>query len=147
MFAVAPVIGVLLDRYGRRPGLLAGGTIAAAGALLGSFANVTPLVGVGLFLVGLGWSVCYLGSTAAISDLTAAGERGGALGFTDLFTSLSAAIGGLAGGFVLESSGIAVVGVVMAALMVPALLLVLPLREPSPGRWRVRGATIAEEPT
>jgi MFS family permease len=147
MFAVAPAIGALLDRYGRRPGLLAGGAVAAAGALLGSFADVTPLVGVGLFLVGLGWSVCYLGSTAAISDLTETSERGGALGFTDLFTSLSAAIGGLAGGFVLEYSGVAVVGVVMAALMVPALLLVLPLHEPAPGQWRARGATIAEEPT
>jgi MFS family permease len=146
MFALAPAIGVLLDRYGRRPGLLAGGTIAAAGALLGSFAHVTALVGVGMFLVGLGWLTCYLGSTAAISDLTQARERGGALGFTDLFTSLSAAVGGLAGGLVLESSGVAVVGVAMAALMVPALLLVLPLREPAPGRWRVGGATVAEEP-
>lgn len=146
MFAVAPALGALLDRYGRRPGLLAGGAVCAAGALLGSFTHVTPLVGVGLFLVGLGWSACYLGATAAISDLTGAGERGGALGFTDLFTSLSSAVGALAGGFVLESAGIAVVGAAMAALMVPALLLVLPLREPVPGQWRVRAATIADEP-
>lgn len=144
MYAVAPVIGALLDRFGRRPGLLAGGATAAAGALLGSFSHATPLVGVGLFLVGLGWSACYLGSTAAISDLTEATERGGALGFTDLLTSLASACGALAGGFVLESSGIAVVGAAMALIMVPTLLLVLPLREPTPGRWRL---AVAEEPT
>ena len=137
MFALAPVIGALLDRYGRRPGLLVGGLLTAVGAILGSFTEVTALIGVGLFLVGLGWSACYLGATAAISDLTTAGERGGALGFTDLSTSVASAVGALAGGFVLESSGIAVVGIVMAVLMVPALALVAPLREPSPGRWTV----------
>ncbi len=135
MFAIAPVIGALLDRYGRRPGLLVGGVLTATGAILGSFTEVTPLIGIGLFLVGLGWSACYLGATAAISDLTTAGERGGALGFTDLATSVAAAVGALAGGFVLESSGIAIVGIAMAALMLPALALVAPLREPSPGRW------------
>jgi len=137
MFAVAPIVGVLLDRYGRRPGLLVGGVLSAVGAILGSLTEATPLIGIGLFLVGLGWSACYLGATAVISDLTQPAERGGALGFTDLVTSLAAATGALAGGFVLESSGIAVVGVAMAVLMVPALVLVLGLREPRPGRWAV----------
>jgi MFS family permease len=137
MFAVAPVIGALLDRYGRRPGLLLGGVLSAVGAILGSFTDLMPLIGVGVFLVGLGWSACYLGATAAISDLTTAGERGGALGFADLSTSVASAVGALAGGFVLESSGIAVVGIAMAVLMVPVLALVAPLREPSPGRWAV----------
>ncbi len=142
MFAVAPIVGALLDRYGRRPGLLVGGVLSATGAILGSFTDMTPLIGVGLFLVGLGWSACYLGATAAISDLTTPAERGGALGFTDLVTSLAAAVGALAGGFVLESSGIAVVGIAMAVLMVPALALVVPLREPSPGRWAVPEPTV-----
>ncbi len=137
MFAIAPIIGVLLDRYGRRPGLLIGGVFSAVGAVLGSFTDATVLIGIGLFLVGLGWSACYLGATAAISDLTSPTERGGALGFTDLVTSLAAAVGALAGGFVLESSGIAVVGIAMAVLMIPALVLVFPLREPSPGRWAI----------
>ena len=42
MFAIAPVIGALLDRYGRRPGLLVGGVLTAIGAILGSFTEVTP---------------------------------------------------------------------------------------------------------
>jgi MFS family permease len=135
MFALSPVVGYLLDRYGRRRGLLVGGVLSASGALLGSFTEAPPLVGVGLFLVGLGWSACFLGATATISDLTAVRERGGALGFTDLFTSLASAIGALSGGFVLEAAGIAVVGLTMAVLMLPVLLMVLPLREPAPGRW------------
>ena len=137
MFAVSPIVGYALDRYGRRLGLLAGAALSAGGALLGSFAEASILVGIGLFLVGLGWSACFLGATATISDVTASRERGGALGFNDLLASLSSAAGALAGGFLLEAAGIGVLGAVMAALMVPVVLLVLPLREPAPGRWRL----------
>lgn len=135
MFALAPIAGYLLDTYGRRPGLLVGAILAAAGALIGSFTEATSLIGLGMFVVGLGWSGCFLGATAVISDITRPEERGGALGFADLVTSASSAAGALAGGFVLEASGIAVVGIIMAALLVPVLMLVIPLREPSPGRW------------
>jgi len=135
MFALGPVIGACLDRYGRRRGLLVGCALAASGAILGSFAHAVPLVAIGLTLVGLGWASCYLGATAVISDLTTAEERAGTLGVADLSTSLAAAMGVLASGFVLESSGLAVVGIVLAALMVPVSLLVLPLHELEPGSW------------
>ena len=146
MYALGPVIGTLLDRYGRRPGLLAGAAISAVGAITGSFTEQTALIAVGMFLVGVGWALCYLGATAVISDLTTAEERGTALGANDLFTSLAAAAGVLASGFVLESSGLALVGIVMAALMVPVVLLVLPLRETGPGRWRLQPAAVLDEP-
>jgi MFS family permease len=147
MYALGPVIGALLDRYGRRPGLLAGAALSAVGAVAGSFTEQTALIAVGMFLVGLGWALCYLGATAVVSDLTTAEERGSALGATDLSTSVAAAVGVLASGFVLESSGLALVGIVMAALMVPVVLLVLPLREAGPGRWRLQPATILDEPS
>ncbi len=147
MYALGPAIGVGLDRFGRRPGLLAGAALSATGAVLGSFAHEVALVAVGMFLVGLGWAACYLGATAVISDLTTAEERGGALGMADLFTSAAAAAGALAGGFVLESAGLGLVGVVMASLMIPVVLLVLPLHEPAPGRWRGGRPAIADEPT
>lgn len=149
MYALGPVIGVGLDRFGRRPGLLAGAVLSAAGAVLGSFAHEVAFVAVGMTLVGLGWSACFLGATAVISDLTTVEERGGALGANDLLTSVFAAAGALGGGFMLESAGLGVVGLVMAALMVPVVLLVLPLREPTPGRWRGRAgvATMVEEST
>ena len=147
MYALGPVIGTLLDRFGRRPGLLAGAAISATGSIAGSFTEQTPLIAVGMFLVGVGWSLCYLGATAVVSDVTTADERGSALGATDLCTSVAAAAGVLASGFVLESSGLALVGIVMAALMVPVVLLVVPLREAGPGRWRLQPATVLDEPS
>jgi MFS family permease len=146
MYALGPAIGAALDRYGRRPGLLAGCVTAAAGAVVGSFSGVLPLVAVGMVLVGLGWAACYLGATAVISDLTTAQERGSALGLSDLFTAVAAACGVLASGFVLEASGLGLVGIVMAALMFPVLLLVVPLREPAPGRWGTARPAVADHP-
>ncbi len=145
MFAFGPAIGAGLDRYGRRAGLLLGAGVAAGGALVASLSDAIPAVGIGLFLVGLGWSACYLGATAAISDLTSVAERGGALGFTDLFAAIASASGGLIGAFVLEAAGISVVGVIMATLLAVALLMVVPLREPSPGRWRLGPSALVEE--
>ena len=56
MYALAPVFGAALDRYGRRPGLLVGCALSAAGALVGSFTDEIALVAIGMTLVGLGWA-------------------------------------------------------------------------------------------
>jgi len=137
MFAFSPLIGVFLDRRGRKPGLLAGGAIAVAGALLAALAEGTVLFGVGLFLVGVGWSGAYLGATAVIADVTTATERQGVLGVVDLVTHGGSTAGALAGGFLLDTGGLPVLGLVMGAILLPALALVALLREPSPGRWAV----------
>lgn len=140
MFAFSPIIGLFLDRWGRRPGLLAGGAVAVAGALLGAIAEGTVLFGVGLFLVGLGWSGAYLGATAVVSDVTSTSERQGVLGVVDLVTHSGSTLGALAGGFLLDTGGLTVLGLVMGAILLPALVLVGALRETSPGRWAGRAA-------
>ncbi len=135
MLAFSPAIGVVLDRWGRRRGMIAGLGITAGGVLLTAIPSATPIVGVGLFVVGLGWSVAYLGSTSVVSDLTQPGERAGALGLIDLVTALSSALGVLGGAALLQATSFPTLAVVaLALLLVPAGLL-LPLREPAPGRW------------
>jgi MFS family permease len=139
MFAFSPLIGLLLDRWGRRPGLLAGGAVSVAGALISAMAEGTFLFGAGLFLVGLGWSGSYLGATAVVSDVTTRAERQGVLGVVDLVTHSASTLGALAGGFLLEAGGLSVLGIVMGAILVPTLILVAALREASPGRWASAG--------
>ena len=141
MFAFSPLIGLLLDRWGRRPGLLAGGAVAVGGALLAAVTDGTFLFGVGLFLIGVGWSGTYLGATAVVSDVTTRAERQGVLGVVDLVTHSASTLGALAGGFLLDTGGLSVLGLVMGAILIPALLMVAALREASPGRWV--GATTA----
>jgi MFS family permease len=143
MLAFSPAIGVVLDRWGRRRGLLVGLGITAGGVLLTALPTATPVVGLGLFVVGLGWSVAYLGSTSVVTDLTQPAERAGALGLIDLVTALSSAVGVLGGAALLQATSFPTLAVVaLVLLMVPALLL-LPLREPAPGRWDT-GAAVGQ---
>lgn len=130
MFAFAPLIGRWMDRAGRRAGLVAGCATSIVGALIAATEAGAVVVGVGLFLIGLGWSATFLGATAVISDITAPNERAGALGLTDLLISASSAVAGLAGGVVLESAGYGALGVGLAVLVAIALVQVARLREP-----------------
>jgi MFS family permease len=131
MFALSQPIGVVLDRWGRRAGLLGGALTSVAGVALGLASTSTPVATVGLFLIGVGWSAAYLGSTAVVSDLSAPSERAGALGLTDLIAAISAAIGVFGGAALLEGPGFTVLSVVALGLLAAPVALLVPLREPS----------------
>jgi MFS family permease len=135
MFALSPLIGAVLDRRGRRVGLLLSAGTLAAGVMVSLLDDAVPVDTVGLFLIGVGWSAAYLGSTAVLSDLTTPSERAGTLGVADLIASLSAAAGVLTGGFLFESTGFAVLAWAAVILLLAPLGLVLAVREPAPGRW------------
>jgi MFS family permease len=135
MFALSPVVGAVLDRWGRRTGLLIGIALTAAGVILTVLEDAVPVDAAGLFLIGVGWSGAYVGSTAVLSDLTRPSERAGTLGMADLLASLSAAAGVLTGGFLFEATGFAPLAWAALVLLTAPLALVLALREPSPGRW------------
>ena len=135
MFAPSPFFGVLLDRVGRRSGLVAGVLVTGAGVILGStVAGVVPQ-SLGLVLIGAGWSAAYVSSTAVVSDLAAPAERGGALGLLDLVAAVAAGVGVLASAGLLELIELRGVGMVALALLVVPLGLLTRLREAAPGRW------------
>jgi MFS family permease len=131
MFALAPILGRWIDRVGRRAGLIAGCAASIVGALLSSTESSSAVFGVGLLVIGLGWSMTFLAATAVISDLTAPTERAGALGVTDVFIAACSALAGLAGGLLLTAFGFRVVGITLAALLGAVLLAVTRLREPA----------------
>lgn len=131
MFAFSRAVGSALDRWGRRPGLLAGSGLLLSGVALSLVTGGTAVPAAGLVLIGIGWSAAFVGSTAVVSDLAAPSERAGALGLMDLVASLSAAVGVFGGAFVLETGGFPVlVGAGLALLVLPISLMVA-LRQPS----------------
>jgi MFS family permease len=124
MFAFSSVVGAALDRWGRRPGLLVGIALTAAGVLLAVPEGSTVLPSAGLLLIGVGWSFSYIGSTAVISDLAGPTERAGALGLTDLVAALAAATGVLSGAALLQVTGLLAVAIAALALLaIPIALL------------------------
>jgi MFS family permease len=140
MFALGPAIGWWMDRVGRRWALVGGCLASIAGALVCSTQTSAQTVGLGLFVIGIGWSATFLGATAVISDVTAPDERAGALGFTDLVVSLSSAAAGLAGGMILESFGYRPLGLSVAIVVATVLVLVVRTRDRSVVAAPVSGA-------
>ena len=140
MFALMPLIGAALDRWGRRRGLLAAAAVCLFGVPVGALGTATVFTAVAMFCAGVGWAGAYLASTAVVSDVTSPMERAGALGLTDLLVSLCSAAGGVIGGVLLELGGFPLVTVAAGLLFIPVVTLVFPLREPEPGRWVVAAA-------
>ncbi len=133
MFGLSLPLGKLTDRVGRRNVMLLGLALASAGSW---FVVATPLYTVittGTFLVGLGWSCVNIAATALYADTTSPSERGRVIGANDTFTAAAAISMPLVGGVVVEYMGLSVLGIFGMALMVPALLFLLKLRETSPG--------------
>jgi MFS family permease len=133
MFGLSLPLGRLTDRVGRRNVMLLGLVLASAGSW---FVVATPsytIITTGTFLVGLGWSCVNIAATALYADTTSPDERGRVIGANDTFTAAAAISMPLVGGVVVEYLGLSALGMFGMALMVPALLFLLKLREPSPG--------------
>jgi MFS family permease len=123
MYAFSPLVGLLVDRLGRMPMMLAGaGILLLACAVAGTAApDAVPQLAIGLFLLGLGWSCTLIaGSTLLTDDLDEA-DRPSVQGLSDLIMNLSAAVGGIIAGVIVAYASY---GALCAAAVVPILALI-----------------------
>ncbi len=90
---VRPLLGRALDRWGRRPFLLAGlaGYLAAVVAF--AFANSVWMLTLARFLQGIGAAFLWLTAFTMLADLAAAGGRGLSFGLIDEATNRGAILG------------------------------------------------------
>ena len=107
MFAFAPVMGWLADRWGRSPMLFTGAAVQLLSLLL---AGVSPegsswQISVGLFLLGLGWSSATVAASALIADLAPLESRTDVQGVADMTMWLTAAGGGALSGLIVAQWG------------------------------------------
>ncbi len=99
MFALSPVFGILSDRVGRLPTMVAGQLMLLAAAVVTALgSHETRIVMVGLILLGLGWSASTVAGSALLSDAAPAGSRVRLQGRSDLAMNLAGAVGGAAAG-------------------------------------------------
>jgi MFS family permease len=139
-FALTPVFGRICDQYGRRTGLVTGSTLLLlAVAVLGSAGHDTLRLGVGLVLLGLGWSACLVSSSVLVGESVPGAHRVRVQGVADMTTGLSAAAAGLVASPVLGVFGYQ--GLVAATALPVVALVVAHLR----GR-RALGATPPSTP-
>lgn len=121
MYLFSPLVGVLVDRIGAATVVaLGGGLLLAAVAVSGPAAPAESVrLGVGLLLLGLGWSCGLIAGSALVTASVGADLRPTAQGGTDLLMGLGAALAGAAGGPLLAWGGFGLVTAVSATLVLP----------------------------
>lgn len=118
MYAFAPLVGMAADRFGRPAVLTAGSGVLLVSLLL---AGTSPdgaswRIGVGLFLLGLGWSLCTVSASTLLSESAPLDARTDIQGAADLVMGVVAAAGGALAGLIVGSLGYAVLNLFAALL-------------------------------
>jgi MFS family permease len=124
MFALAPVMGWLCDRLGRRPVILGGAFLLLLACLVaGTAGQGTVQLTVGLTLLGLGWSGTMVGGSTLLSDAIAPDARPSVQGLSDLLMGLAGASAGALSGVAMTGGGYPLVASLAAIALAPLLLM------------------------
>jgi MFS family permease len=130
MYALSPVVGWLVDRIGQVPVIVGGVAILSIACVVAGLApgDDVRMLGVGLFLLGLGWSCTLIAGSAMVTDEVETRERPAVQGLSDLAMNAAGAVGGaIAGVVVLVSS----YGVLCAVALVPVATLAVGVAIPA----------------
>jgi MFS family permease len=121
MYLFSPLVGTLADRVGARAVVLGGGALLLAAAAVAGTASPSDAgqLGIGLLLLGVGWSCGLIAGSTLVTGAVDAELRPTAQGGTDLLMGLGAAVAGAVGGPLLAWGGFGLVSAVSAALVLP----------------------------
>lgn len=100
-----PIQGLLADRFGRRPVILAGFSVFAAASLLASIANSLLLLVLARFLQAMGVSVATVVSRAVVRDSFEPGPAAIALSFITAVMGVAPVIAPIIGGLAAVTLG------------------------------------------
>ena len=107
MFAFAPLVGWATDRFGRAAVLSAGAVVLIVSLVLSGTApaGASYRIAAGLFLLGLGWSLCTIAASTLLSESAPLDARTDVQGAADLVMGLTAAVAGALAGVVVGTFG------------------------------------------
>lgn len=127
MFALSPISGRLTDRFGSPAIIAAGLTTLAVAALLAvaSPPDSSALLTFALFLLGFGWNLGFVAGSAMLTRGLTLGERTRVQGVADGLVWTSAAVAGLASGYIVAGASYSALGLLGIGLLLPAAALLL----------------------
>ena len=105
MYAFSPLVGALTDRLGRLRVIQIGVAILLSSALISGFARADDAItlGIGLFLLGLGWSCTLIAGSALLTESVSPEFKSASQGASDLVMNLSGASGGAIAGVIIAT--------------------------------------------
>ena len=126
MFALAPVFGLLADRYGNRAIVIFGiAQLLLATAFTGFGGENAVLIQIGLVLLGTGWSAVTVAGSAMLTANTPAALRTKRQGQSDSLMNLAGASAGALAGVAFALGGFPALSSISAALTLGILALTL----------------------
>jgi MFS family permease len=135
MYVASPLVGMASDRYGRRPVILAGGTILLASFIIAGTAtgHESVQLGIGLALLGLGWSCTLIAGSTLLTESVPIPTRPNVQGTADLIMGIAGASAGLLSGVVVGLGSYAMLNLIATALVLPLMAYTLrPRRQMAP---------------
>ena len=119
MYMLAPIIGWLADRFGKLLVMHAGMVLLlAAAAVSGMAAHDVPLITVGLFLLGVGWSCGLVAGSAMLSEALSLDVRPAAQGISDVVMNVCGGTGALLAGAIMGATSYRLLAGLVAAMVV-----------------------------
>jgi MFS family permease len=140
MYALSPVVGWLADRRGSLWVISVGVVVLALATLVAGTAPGDSVVqlGIGLFLLGLGWSGTLVGGSALLSTSVPDEHRPAAQGVGDTVMNVAAAIGGIFAGVIVYAASYAWLNVAAALCLLPLAVALIRRRVATGVRTPVR---------
>jgi MFS family permease len=128
---------MLSDRVGRHAVILGGGVLLLAALAVAGTADAhdSARLGLGLLLLGLGWSCTLVSGSALLSESVPLADRPNAQGAADLAMGIAGASGGVLAGLVVGFASYATLNLLAALLVLPMMAIVARSRA-------VRGAAV-----
>ncbi len=124
MFGFSGINGWLVDRFGRHNVIAAGSLVLVSAAILAPLSSGVSLLALALFLLGLGWNLCFVAGSSLLSDDLEAGERGRIQGAGEVGVALGAGAGSFSSGFIFAQGGMMAISAVGLGFSLALLLMV-----------------------
>lgn len=116
MFGLSGGVGWLIDRLGAAVVIVAGALLLVVASLLSPFVVSVAGLSIALFLLGLGWNLCFVAGSALLAAGLAPGERTHVQGLSDAGSSAASALGSLSTGPLFALGAMTLVSAVGLAL-------------------------------
>ena len=129
-----PLVGALVDAFGRRQFLLFGTVAVFATTLVAALSNSITVIGLVRLVQGVGFSAFFVANYTLVIDLVPVERRGWALGIYGVSGLIATALAPLAGEWIVRRAGFRALFLFAAAL--GAVAVVLAYRGPRQSRSR-----------